>query len=101
MCACKAPVTSALAFWLRASCWARALCLPPMSAARNVPPMGSAVAPAGTVTTMLDVPWTSDGARSFRFSVEAQAGHGDADVLISVLRNMRTWPVVAGFSAIL
>lgn len=55
----------------------------------------SAVAPAGTVT-MLDVPWTSDGVRLFRFSVEAQAGHGDADVLIGGLHSMRTWPVVAG-----
>lgn len=55
----------------------------------------SAVAPAGTVTT-LDVPWTSDGVRSLRFSVEAQAGHGTADVLISALHSMRTWPVIAG-----
>jgi hypothetical protein len=45
---------------------------------------------------MLDVPWTSDGVRSFRFSVEAQANHGDADVLISAVHSMRTWPVVAG-----
>ena len=55
----------------------------------------SAVAPAGAVT-MLAVPWTSDGVRSFRFSVEAQAGHSDADVLISDVHSMRTWPVVAG-----
>jgi hypothetical protein len=55
----------------------------------------SAVAPAGAVT-ILEVPWTSDGVRSFRFSVETQAGHGDADVLIGDLHNMRTWAVVAG-----
>jgi hypothetical protein len=55
----------------------------------------SAVAPAGTVT-MLGVPWTSDGVRSFRFSVDAQAGHGEVDVLIGALHSRRTWPVVAG-----
>jgi hypothetical protein len=55
----------------------------------------SAVAPPGRVT-VLDVPWTSDGVRSLRFSVEAQAGHANAGVLISALHNMRTWPVVAG-----
>ncbi len=54
-----------------------------------------AVAPAGTVT-MFDVPWTSDGVRSFRLAVEAKAGHGDADVLICDLPAMRTWRGMAG-----
>jgi membrane-associated phospholipid phosphatase len=46
----------------------------------------------GSVT----IPWTSDGIRAFRMSLEVRADSGSARVLVSGIKAIRVWPTVAG-----
>jgi hypothetical protein len=54
--------------------------------------MLSATGSDGAVT----IPWTSDGVRSFRVSIEARADDGRGRLLISTIKATRVWPTVAG-----
>jgi hypothetical protein len=42
------------------------------------------------------IPWTSDGAQSFRVSIEAHVDDGAARLLVSAINAARVWPIVAG-----
>jgi hypothetical protein len=45
---------------------------------------------------VVTIPWTSDGARPFRVSIEARADNGDARLLVSAISARRVWPMLAG-----
>ena len=45
---------------------------------------------------VVTIPWTSDGVRSFRVSIEARADGGGARLLVSAIKALRVWPTVAG-----
>ena len=44
---------------------------------------------------VVTIPWTSDGVRSFRVSIEARADDGGR-LLVSAIKATRVWPTVAG-----
>ncbi len=50
---------------------------------------------AETPVTMA-IPWTSDGVRAFRVSIEARVDSGSARMLVSAISPRRIWPVLAG-----
>jgi hypothetical protein len=52
--------------------------------------------PATGSSSVVTVPWTSDGARSFKVSVAAHADTGRARLLVSAIDAGRVWPMVAG-----
>ena len=65
----------------------------------------SQVAPLSTTEVMLPatgsdgfvtIPWTSDGIRSFRLSLDAHADNGGARLLVAAIKATRVWPTVAG-----
>jgi hypothetical protein len=45
---------------------------------------------------IVTIPWTSDGARSFRVSIEAWADSGSAKMLVSSINAWRIWPMLVG-----
>jgi hypothetical protein len=55
-----------------------------------------AVVPVTGSDGAVTIPWTSDGVRSFRVSIEARADGGSARLRVSAIRAMRVWPIVAG-----
>ena len=71
-----------------------------------IEPSGRSQANSGTLTEaivpgtgsdgVVTVPWTSDGVRSFRVSIEARADGGSAGLLVSAIKATRVWPTVAG-----
>jgi len=61
-------------------------------------PLGAteaAVAATGAAS-VLTIPWASDGAQSFKVSIEARAEGGAARLLVSAVKATRVWPIVAG-----
>jgi hypothetical protein len=54
------------------------------------------VVPATSSSSVVTVPWTSDGLHSFRVTIEARANTGEGRVLINAIRATRIWPMVAG-----
>ena len=52
--------------------------------------------PATGSDGVVTVPWTSDGDRSFRVSIEASAERGAGRLVVSAIKAIRVWPVVAG-----
>jgi membrane-associated phospholipid phosphatase len=54
------------------------------------------IVPATGSSSVVTVPWTSDGARSFKVSVAAHADTGSARVLVSAIDASRVWPMIAG-----
>jgi membrane-associated phospholipid phosphatase len=55
-----------------------------------------AIIPATGSDNVVTTPWTSDGAQSFRVSIEARADDGGAQLLVSAIKAIRLWPIVAG-----
>jgi hypothetical protein len=55
-----------------------------------------AIIPATGSDSVVTIPWTSDGARSFRVSIEAGADDGGARLLVSAIKATRVWPMVPG-----
>jgi hypothetical protein len=55
-----------------------------------------AIIPATGSDSVVTIPWTSDGTRSFRVSIEARADEGGARLLVSAIKATRTWPMAAG-----
>jgi len=55
-----------------------------------------AAIPATGAASVLTIPWSSDGAQSFRVSIEASADNGAAQLLVSAVKATRVWPIVAG-----
>jgi hypothetical protein len=45
---------------------------------------------------VLAIPWISDGTQSFRVSIEARVADGAARLLVSAIKAIRMWPIVAG-----
>ena len=54
------------------------------------------IIPATGSDDVVTIPWTSDGVRSFRVSIEARADGGGARLLVSAIKATRLWPTVAG-----
>jgi hypothetical protein len=52
--------------------------------------------PATSSSSVVTVPWTSDGLHSFRVTIEARANTGEGRMLINAIRATRIWPMVAG-----
>ncbi len=65
---------------------------------RSQAPLAAAEAaiPATGSDSVVTIPWTSDGAQSFRVSIEARADDGGARLLVSAIKATRVWPIVAG-----
>ena len=65
---------------------------------RSQAPLAAAEAaiPATGSDSVVTIPWTSDGAQSFRVSIEARADGGGARLLVSAIKATRVWPIVAG-----
>ena len=55
-----------------------------------------AIIPATGSDGVVTIPWASDGAQSFRVSIEARAADGGARLLVSAIKATRVWPIVAG-----
>jgi membrane-associated phospholipid phosphatase len=55
-----------------------------------------AIVPATGTSSIVTVPWTSDGIRSFKVSITANADSGNSRVLVSTIAATRVWPMVAG-----
>jgi hypothetical protein len=55
-----------------------------------------AIIPATGSDSVVTIPWTSDGARSLRVSIEARADDGGARLLVSAVKATRVWPMAAG-----
>jgi hypothetical protein len=55
------------------------------------------IIPAVGFDNVVTIPWTSDGIRSFRVSIEARADSGGR-LLVSAIKTTRVWPTVAGSS---
>ena len=56
-----------------------------------------AIIPATGSDGVVTIPWASDGAQSFRVSIEARAADGGAArLLVSAIKATRVWPIVAG-----
>ncbi|MBV8441904.1 MAG: vanadium-dependent haloperoxidase [Hyphomicrobiales bacterium] len=55
-----------------------------------------AIIPATGSDSVVTLPWTSDGDRSFRVSIEARADDRGARLLVSPIKATRVWPTVAG-----
>jgi hypothetical protein len=55
-----------------------------------------ATIPATGSDGVLTVPFTSDGTRSFRVSIEASVDNGASRLIVSAVNATRVWPVVAG-----
>ena len=55
-----------------------------------------AIVPAAGSDGTVTIPWTSDGLRTFRVSIEARADGGCARLLVSTIKATRVWPTVAG-----
>jgi membrane-associated phospholipid phosphatase len=53
-----------------------------------IPPTGS--------DRVVTIPWTSDGAQSFKVSIEACVDNGSAQLLVSTIDAKRVWPIVVG-----
>jgi hypothetical protein len=60
-------------------------------------PLGAkeTIIPATGFDDIVTIPWTSDGIRSFRVSIEARADSGSR-LLVSAIKTTRVWPTVAG-----
>ena len=54
------------------------------------------IVPATGSNAVLTIPWTSDGVRPFKVSIEARADSGSARLLVSAIKATRVWPMVAG-----
>jgi membrane-associated phospholipid phosphatase len=54
------------------------------------------IIPATGADSIVTIPWSSDGAQSFRASIEARANDGGARLLVSAMKAIRVWPIVAG-----
>ena len=54
------------------------------------------IIPATGIDSIVTIPWSSDGAQSFRVSIEARANDGGARLLVSAMKATRVWPIVAG-----
>ena len=54
------------------------------------------VVSAAGATSIVTVPWTSNGLQSFKVSIEARGNAGSGQLLISDINATRIWPVVAG-----
>jgi len=54
------------------------------------------IIPATGSDGILTIPWTSDGVRSSKISIEARADGGSARLLVSTIKATRVWPMVAG-----
>jgi hypothetical protein len=67
---------------------------PPETAARRAGT--EAIIPATGSDSVVTIPWTSDGARSLRVSIEAHADDGGARLLVSAVKATRVWPMAAG-----
>jgi membrane-associated phospholipid phosphatase len=52
--------------------------------------------PATGTSTVITVPWASDGTRSFQVTIEARSDNGSARLLVSAIAMPRVWPIVAG-----
>ena len=52
--------------------------------------------PATGAERVLAIPWISDGTQSFRVSIEARVDDGAARLLVSAIKAIRVWPIVAG-----
>ena len=61
---------------------------PPATTEEAIPATGS--------DSVVTIPWTSDGAQSFRVSIEARADDGGARLLVSAIKATRVWPMAAG-----
>lgn len=62
------------------------------------PPLASnetTVTPTDT-STVITVPWASDGTRPFTVRIEARSERGSARLLVSAIGITRVWPIVAG-----
>jgi membrane-associated phospholipid phosphatase len=55
-----------------------------------------AVVAAASPSSVVTVPWQSDGTQPFTVSIEARSKTGSGRVLISAINATRIWPVVAG-----
>ena len=56
-----------------------------------------AIIPATGFDDVVTIAWTSDGAQSFRVSIEARADDdGGGRLLVSAVKATRMWPTVAG-----
>jgi len=55
-----------------------------------------AIIPATGFDDLVTTAWTSDGAQSFRVSIEARADDGGGRLLVSAIKATRMWPTVAG-----
>jgi hypothetical protein len=55
-----------------------------------------AVIPTSGLDSVVTIPWNSDGAQSFRVSIEARADDGGARLLVSAIKAARVWPMVGG-----
>jgi hypothetical protein len=55
-----------------------------------------AIIPATRSDGVVTIAWTSEGAQSFRVSIEAHADDGGARLLVSAITATRVWPIVAG-----
>jgi hypothetical protein len=54
------------------------------------------IVPATGADSIVTIPWSSDGAQSFRASIEARANDGGARLLVSAMKAIRVWSIVAG-----
>ncbi len=70
----------------------------PSERSQAAAPLAAAEAaiPATGSDSVVRIPWTSDGAQSFRVSIEARADDGGAGLLVSAIKATRVWPIVAG-----
>jgi hypothetical protein len=54
------------------------------------------VLPQADRNAVVTLPWTSDGARSFKFAVTAGADTGSVRLRVGAIDLVRVWPIVAG-----
>jgi hypothetical protein len=58
--------------------------------------VNEAIIPATGSDGVVTIPWTSDGVRPFRVSIEARADGGGARLVVSAIKAARVWPTVVG-----
>ena len=70
----------------------------PSERSRAAAPLAAteATIPATGADSVVAIPWTSDGAQTFRVSIEARADDGASRLLVSAIKASRMWPIVAG-----